>query len=223
MKLVHPDFEFHIELPKEEIIHLIIENPSCFYKYSQELMKQIQGEEGKFILSDESKLLSINKDMSTVLSPFLIDTNQKPIVNRAISLIKEEILSTAYLETLKQVNDILSQMIENAAVSLNFSINYEQVTDISTLLKVMSIDFEEIDNLTLIEKLIEYINTVSNIMSVKMFAFCNFAPYLSDSDYSYLHELCEYEKITILLIDNEDNELFKGQKYIIDKDLCEII
>ena len=50
MKLVHPDFEFHIELPKEEIIHLIIENPSCFYKYSQELMKQIQGEEGKFVL-----------------------------------------------------------------------------------------------------------------------------------------------------------------------------
>ena len=223
MKLVHDSFQFHIELPEGEIIHLIVESPSLFYEYSKEIMKQIQGDEGRFLLSHEGQSVNIGKSVGTALSPFSIDSNQKPIVSKAISLIKEEILTSSYLESLQQINNIISNMIDDAAVTLNLSINYEQITDVNTLLKVMSIDFDEISDLSLTEQLIDYIKIIKNIMSTKIYVFCNFSPFLNGSDVMHLQKLCQHEKVTILMIDNMNRESFIGKKYIIDKDLCEIV
>ena len=53
MKLVHSDCSMQIIKDNDTVCEWVIESPEYFSKYIQELIRQKEGKEGNFVLSDE--------------------------------------------------------------------------------------------------------------------------------------------------------------------------
>ena len=59
MKLVHQDYSFQIEFEENVVQKLIIESPHILSSFLVELKRQINGKEGKWVLSHEGEVLEI--------------------------------------------------------------------------------------------------------------------------------------------------------------------
>ena len=225
MKLVHPDYILQILLAEGSINSLVIENPTQFFKYLEELYTQINSQEGSFVLSEEGSILKISKYIHFIESPFSIDINQKSVLNKILNLLKDEIMSSNEIETFYHINTKLSEMIDSASEAIGFSLQYEEIPDILNLLKVMNIKLAQNKSEHLVETLIDYLKIVSQILGTKIIVFANMNSYLNADDMTFLKEIAMYEKLTLLFIDNCEPKCYNiyDNKYIIDADLCEII
>ena len=77
MKLVHPDIKNQIIFSENKVNVLTIENKTFFTEFVSELFSQYSGNEGKFILSEDDKELSIPKTCELILNPINLDINNK--------------------------------------------------------------------------------------------------------------------------------------------------
>ena len=55
MKLVNPNLCLDISIDENEVNELVIENPAVFSDFVRELLLQVDGTEGDFVLSEEGK------------------------------------------------------------------------------------------------------------------------------------------------------------------------
>ena len=62
MKIVYGERELILEFRENEVQVITIENKEYFSEFLQNLYNQSQGMEGKIIMSEGEKILSLNKD-----------------------------------------------------------------------------------------------------------------------------------------------------------------
>ena len=74
--LKHYNWEHTIKFNDGSITHLFIENPITYRDYVSELLLQINGEEGDFILSDTEEL-SIPKKLAILTDPINLQFDEK--------------------------------------------------------------------------------------------------------------------------------------------------
>jgi len=225
MKIVHPDYQMQIHFVEGEIISLVIESSPHFFRYVEELFAQFCGNEGRFVLSEEGNILKIDNYLDFVISPFTININSKNIVSKIYAMMKEQVMTSDEIEMFYKINADMGNLIERAIVALNFPIQYEEVEDVTTFLKLMNVALLVEEGESLVEKLTEYIKVVAQVLGIKVVVLANVQPYLSEADLRYIKKIAEYEKVTVLFIDNDEKECYNcyDAKYIIDADLCEII
>ena len=111
MKIVHPDYQMHIQLVEGEVISLIIESPPHFFRYIEELFGQFCGNEGRFVLSEAGSILKINKYMDFITNPFSISINQKNVINKVYALLKEQVMTSDGIEMFYKINADIASLI----------------------------------------------------------------------------------------------------------------
>ena len=84
MKLVHPKLEGQIIFSDEKPCQWVIESPEDFSLYVQELLRQSEGEEGQFVLSDGDKEKDISKYAEVIINPFAVNINDRKILTPAV-------------------------------------------------------------------------------------------------------------------------------------------
>ena len=77
MKLVYTELEQQLVFQENEVNVLVIERKELFRRMIQELDKQISGEDGGFVLSDNNKTMKIDKEVCLILNPFALDINSR--------------------------------------------------------------------------------------------------------------------------------------------------
>ena len=97
--------------------------------------------------------------------------------------------------------------------------------DVTALIKVLNVSLLVDEGESLAEKLTDYIKVVAQILGIKIIVLANMQPYLTKADLWYIKKIAEYEKVTVLFIDNYERGCYNcfDAKYIIDADLCEIV
>ena len=75
MKLVNTLYDLEFDLIENQILVLSIENHLVYSNILETLWKQYKGENGDFILSDESKELKLSQKMECIYNIFSINTN----------------------------------------------------------------------------------------------------------------------------------------------------
>lgn len=70
-KLVYGKYDISMKLEENYVNELIVENPAVLAEMVQELTAQTEGAEGGFILSEDEKILSIEKNLVFIKDPFL--------------------------------------------------------------------------------------------------------------------------------------------------------
>lgn len=79
MKLVNADFGIRIKFIENRVNVLVIENPRDLSATIQDLLNQMNGEDGNYIFSNDEKEIEIKKDIEFIMSPFTLSMNERKI------------------------------------------------------------------------------------------------------------------------------------------------
>ena len=221
MRMVYPPFGVDIDVSENHPAVLVMENPFMFQKLLGDLWKQLEGEEGDWILSQKDKILQISKTAVGIYNPFLLDCNEKRVLNKIYAELTETAVNVYSMETAElngKIMDYLDALIQNVPYHLDSQIEL----DVSGLLKLYGIKVE-MEQESLIERIIDYMKALHSVCRVDLFVFANLKHYLTDTEVMQLYELAAYEKMGLLLIEGSQKKKEISEKiWIYDQDLCMI-
>ena len=218
MKLVNIEYGIDINLIENKIYELVIENRSVFSDIVSILLNQVNGMEGKFVLSD-TKSLKIEKSVDILIDYYSLSINNKKIINRLYSNLEK--ITENFIEEKSLINSKLVNVLDYITTSLGCSeVIYNMDFNWIDIFKIYDMKFDEsYDNL--LDKLISYIKIISEFTDIKIIFFVNLKSYLDINDLNNLYDMMIYYKIIpIMLEPTEGVAIGKKMRYIIDNDRC---
>lgn len=223
MKLVHPCLTRPLVFKENKIVTFVVENQSLLGELIFELIEQIQGEEGRFVLSSGCDILDIHKNIDMVMDIFSLELNQRKLLNKLYHELKEKALqSDYYIDTVNLMGDITTYL-DKLFESISYPLSHSSEMNILDVFKLAGVKLE-ITHESLLEKIIDYITVIQEFFGIDFFVFVNLKSYLLEEELEKLHEFLCYEKFQLLLLESVDREKRWDweEVRIIDKDLCEI-
>lgn len=222
MKLVHPDYERKLEWKENEIITWIIESPVFFQKIVQELLQQCNGEEGNFVLSDNEKILKIDKTMEIIINPYAITMNQRKILNKVYADITKIACQAEHYMKTQECFGIIENYLAEIEQELPYSFLWNGEQNVTQILKAFDVHLDEIEG-NMLERIVQYISILGNLLDISVVVLVNIKSYLDTQELLELYKAADYMKIHLILLENKETELLSGEtKMILDKDGCEI-
>lgn len=200
---------------------LIIENPKALLSILESISFQIDGNDGKVVLSKNNSIVPISKNLEllTVFSPFEI--NRKNLANRLVSRLIEESVSENMYESTIELRNQIEEFCLNLSSELIGSIEFRNCT-IEMLIRGMSPYFEDSHGL-LIEKLSDYFDLVREYERDKLFVLYNLRSLISDADFRALVADVNKKSIEVVFIESLERANVEGiKRIIVDIDLCMI-
>ena len=222
IKISHVHLETPLILSENYVQLLIVENPNQFYNMVLDLVEQFDGKDGKFVFSQEGKIVSADKYGALVSNLFNFDLNDKKV----LSLLHKRIESISYGEKVILFNELSAktvEFLEEIAFCVPFSLDYNEPQPID-FFKMVGVKFEkQYDSLE--EKIVCYINALIELKKCEFFIFVNLKSVLSDEKLKNIYAHCLSEQVGLLLVEDAKRRPLLSQEkaIIITEDLCEIL
>lgn len=221
MKLVHPEIDTLFDTDGNYVNTIIIENQSFYYSFLSELNEQVNGADGKIVLSDDNTVISVQKNLE-LLSDFIpFELNKKSLVNKlAASLEKVSTDAEHYSDTMRLVSELEDYM---------YKLSFECTGDIlfpklsaGTLIKAAAPVFnEEYESLS--EKVLDYMELVYEYECKKLFVTVSMRSFISDTDANLFMKSVLMHGFHVIMVENYAYPKCEYEKRtVIDSDLCEI-
>lgn len=218
-ELRHFEWEHTINFEDGSITHLFIENPITMRTYISELMDQINGKGGSFVLSEKGKELPIAKNLSIITDPLNIILEEKKINTK----VNKDLLQISQSPELQQASFSLISTIEQYAEKLLdnciYNIDFDSI-DESKILKMLNFHITE-DFETIASKLLEYLNTSNDILKITNFVIVNANIFFAKEELDILEKEISSLKHNVLFID-QSNRYNLNNVITIDFENCEI-
>ena len=222
MMIAYPAADICCELNEDKILTLTIENQHIFYSLIADIQSQLDGNDGKFVLSENFQSLDMRKntELITQLVPFTV--NQKELISKLYNLLKkkavDEIMYQSTHEIMANISEYLYKLTEEQDMELAITVP----EDISGILKAFDVRFED-EDMSLSEKILEYTITSNELKGKKLFVIVNLRSYLTDIQAEQLFQSILLKKIQLICIESSEHERLKNEEVIIiDKDMCVI-
>lgn len=219
MRLVSGEYGIDIEIRENMVNVLVIEAPNVFSRVIEELMCQIEGEPGTFILSEQDAIKTISKEADMIVNPFRVDCNEKRIQQKLFQelsdIMNEELVEqTVYLQG--RIISYLEELLQKVPYPLDFDVE----GSMPGLLKMCHVAFDNrID--TLVENIINYIKVLRKFCAIKVIFLVNLKLYLTQDELVELYKYAFYEKMSLILLENSDKGKLENESIcILDKDMC---
>lgn len=222
MRLVNAELFLEIDIEECRPAVLVIENPAIMAQIVEDLYSLCNADDGNFVLSEGRKELDFAKKAEIIINPFSIEFNSKKIQTKLFSEMQE--VGQAYVEEMSrfqsQAIGLLDQLIQDVPYEM---IAYDFALELPHLFKVFNVRLEpQYDNL--LERLTEYTKVMARLLKKDFLILVNIFAYLSGEDIMSFAEMCAYQKIKVLYIENcERSFTFPVITYIIDSEKCLIV
>ena len=219
MKFVYPDIDIVIDTDEDYVNSIIIENPNIMSAMIQDINEQIIGNNGISVVSDNNKIMEISKSVEIITQFIPFEINKKSLMNKLVTKLATYAKSAEYYEkTMGVLSEIESYLID-LLWELDGSFEYDGIA-IEPIIKAIGIKFRE-DYDKLSEKIIDYIELVTEYERKKLFFLVNLRSYVDDDEIEFLIETALGHKFNIILIDNcEHRKINNEKRYTIDNDRC---
>lgn len=222
MTLAHPDLTRQLSTQEYEVAEWIIESPDSFSRYIEEMQRQIEGQDGGFVLSFNDKEVSIPKHVEMIINPLMVDVNDKKILARIYS----ELVNLANGEEMYLKTREMVALLQQYFLELEYHYDSMLVTDdefdLQGMFKTLGVKVET-SSANCFEKILQYLKLVSGILSKKLIILVNIRSYLSPEKMEHLIQFAQYNEIQLLLIESMQRTFTDvTKKFIIDIDGCEI-
>ena len=220
MKLVYTELEQQLIFQENRVNVLVIEHKELFRRMIQELAKQIDGVEGRFVLSDNDKILKIDKDVCLVVNPFALEINsRKALTGLYNELGKLGMNEENYLNTCR-VKGQIAESISGLLNQVDYALKFQDDFNLQSLFKALEVEFESGEE-NFLEGLVYFMDVCSKFQKVKILAFVNLKTYLTNDELKKIYKEAFYRKIQLLLLENSvEQELAEEAVCIVDDDLC---
>lgn len=223
MKLVHPILNSHIVFDDNVINVLVLENQNIFSQMLFELSEQINGKDGRFVLSDED-ILPLSKNAHMLIDYINLDINSKKIKSKLYNMFNMLAHNEDYYTKTNCVMSNVSAYFEDICNEFPCNVTYSSEFDIIGLTNAVNLCVD--DNYdSIAEKLLDYMLTYKALLGDTVFVLANLKSYISDKELLSFYNDILYNKIKILIIENFINgsHLHMERCVILDNDLCELI
>lgn len=221
MKLVNENLPAELMWDEIEFITLVIEDSKLFSQLAYDFINNKEQE--KWILSENGKLLDVNKFLDVIFNPLTVSLNQRKILNKLYELCEVNIQTNEMLFKWNTLQDNFMSFVDDLIDYFDYDLYCSEKLDVKDILKMVDLKFNE--NSTVIEKILDYLVLANDILKIKLFVFFNLKSYLDLNEIKYIVEQAQYHKFNILFIERFDVfEKIKDERIVVvDKDKCVIM
>lgn len=222
MKLVHFELSGVLLDDKTNFTEWIIESPTHFSEYVIEMHSQIEGSEGRFVLSESDKIIVLSKSAVIILNPFAVDINTRKVLNKLYSELSNYAKSEQMYVKTSEFLRLMQEYLLELEQCTEHNLEYDPEIDITSLLKSVNVHYET-TSMDFRESLLQYVKILADIGGIRLFIFVNLRSYLTDNQMTEIIREMNYQNIRGVFIENQTRENLEGvQTYVIDTDNCEI-
>lgn len=221
MKFCHPDISGVFDTDIEAVNTIVIENRLLFRSVIEDIYTQIDGFNGKAVLTVNDKISDFSKYAELFSSFVPFDINKKSLISKiTLAMEKESLNEYKYEQTMKILTDVEKYM-ECLSSSFNCNISYSKITS-SALIKAVGIEIVD-DYTSLGEKVIDYMELVREFDREKMFFTVNLRSYISDDEADAFLKTIKKHDFKLIMFESKDYKMLSCEhRRTIDDDLCEI-
>lgn len=224
MKIINKNWQRKIEIEDNIIYTLVFENKKYYRENIIELINQHKGNEGSYILSNDNKEISFDKNSYIITDIFDIDINNKKVLSKIYSSLLKEIV-----EDISNYNELSTNIrVYFEKLIFNSSLEIEQGEDIdmSSLLKLGNFKMH-VENNDILEKFVKFLKVLTELCGCKIIFVVGLHNVFTKGEIIKIYKEACLNKINIINIEyqqfnNLSNENYKEIVYIFDKDNCEI-
>ena len=224
MKIINKNWQRKIEIEDNIIYTLVFENKKYYRENIIELINQHKGNEGSFILSNDNKEISFDKNSYIITDIFNIDINNKKVLSKIYGSLLKEIVEdiSSYNKLSTNIRVYFEKLIFNSSLE----IDQGEEIDMSSLLKLG--DFKiHVENDDILEKFVKFLKVLSELCGYKIIFVVGLHTVFTQEEIIEIYKEVCLNKINIINIEyqqfnNLSNENYKEIVYIFDEDNCEI-
>ena len=224
MKIINKNWQRKIEIEDNIIYTLVFENKKYYRENIIELINQHKGNKGSYILSNDNKEISFDKNSYIITDIFNIDINNKKVLSKIYSSLLKEIVEdiSSYNELSTNIRVYFEKLIFNSSLE----IEQGEEIDMSSLLKLG--DFKVyVENDDILEKFIKFLKVLTELCGCKIIFVVGLHTVFTQEEIIEIYKEVCLNKINIINIEyqqfnNLSNENYKEIVYIFDGDNCEI-
>lgn len=176
----------------------------------------------ELLVLDDNK--NITSDVLLVTDPYSIDFNSKSILKEMYALISNSITSDEDKNIQYQtLADNLSKLLDDELSEYNLEFDCKYDLTIDNYLKARSLKIVRSIDDRLYDRMIDYIELVTDLINKPVVVLFNCMDYLSDEELKELLKYKNYKHLHLLFIESRDRTVkdIVLKRYIIDEDLCE--
>ena len=161
MKMVYPELNLELELSSDRPLLLVIETPMVYTDFLQNLRIQTNGEQGELHLMDREKELRIDKTVSLITDPLLVDCNEKKILNKVYEQLNQ-LADYPTNEELKDINSRIVGSIDRVIQGVPYYIDFDPELDFTGLLKLYNVRLDY-ETTSLLERITDYVRLMHQV------------------------------------------------------------
>ena len=217
MKLAYLPLNFVMSLQMKKINSIVVESPHIYDSMIMDLYRQMNREEERWDLLQDEDLLVLDKYCDLLMSPADLHFHKKEIQK-----IVREIESSEKFEDLLEQHGDFVQMMSQLCEQYKYPLECDFDFCLKEYLKQYKVTLADVEGSAL-EKLLEYIPVVQELMGKTVFFLHGYSDYLTEDDFRHLQKWVKYQEYYIVFLGSRQLSLKEDtNEYIIDLDLCEI-
>lgn len=218
MNLVIKSFNLVAELEENIVDIFVIENPRVMTDVILNTIDNAKSDSKILLIENDGQDISSSK-YELITSPFIISLNSKKILGSALKDIEASICEN-YFDKFQEINTDILNLLDQAILDLPYDISFDCIKDIKDVIKICDITFEE-KQLSLLEKITNYIKLESKILKLKCIIFVNLHSFLDDDEIMLLYKEAFYQKVQIIMIESKERTKKSCERvHIIDQSQC---
>ncbi len=222
MKLAHPDLSGQILLSAAQATEWVIESPNIFTAVLQELNQQVQGAEGRFILSEGDKMLRLDKTAEILWNPFSVNINDRKVLNRLYAQLRERSISEELYVQTQALASAIQTYLGELEDQCTYMLRWDQEMDVVNLFKSMGVRLEDCSE-NYLENIEQFLRIAPDLLQLRLLILVNFNSYLTEDQKTQIQKVAQYQEVALLFLENKQRPFLNGERwYIIDEDGCEI-
>ena len=219
MRIIYSKYGIDLCLEENKITTIVIENPLVMSEVIRDISRQVNGEDGEWILSEQDKIFSIEKSSQFIDNPLMVNSNEKRILTRLYKELSEQ-ANTLMCEEYTQINSYIVSFLERLMYTVPYHLDMEIDMDLTGILKLYGVKMES-EGVSVLEVLIDYLRALSSICNIHVIWILNLKQFLTVEEVQQLYEFCFYEKMYLINLEGQKNYNLEQEKcVIIDKNLC---
>lgn len=204
---------------EENIIDIfVIENPRVMTNVILDTINNSKSDSKIILIENDGEDIPSSK-YEFITSPFTISLNSKKLLGSALKDIEASICEN-YYDKFQEINTDILNLLDQAILDLPYDISFDCIKEIKDIIKACDISFEE-KQLSLLEKITDYIKLESKILKLKCIIFVNIHDFLDDDEIQLLYKEAFYQKVQIIMIESHEiNKKTCERVHVIDQSQC---
>lgn len=221
MRLATPLLQHVIEICENVTASLVVENPRLFRDFVQGLYDSVEYGEKQFVLSENGETLKLSESVEIIQSFVPFNLNSKDLTTALVKKLERISQSPEMVMKTARIVSEIERYVHELSLEISHEVECEKAT-IGSVLKAVGVKFaveeESLPNLVL-----GYLRLVRDLLGPRLYVLVNVRSYLSDKELGELLEICQLEKMQVLLVDGVARALLpREERLLIDADLCEL-